>query len=82
MLRICFSIFQPLQTTLQNQLIRSGDRATALSMAGLLMDLLAVFTEIVFGKIADFSLNLSMLFGGILCIIGAVLYWASWKYRA
>lgn len=82
MLRICFSILQPLQTTLQNQSIRSGDRATALSMTGLLMDLLAVFTEIVFGKIADFSLNLSMLFGGLLCIIGAVLYWASWKCRS
>lgn len=82
MLRICFSVLQPLQTALQNQLIRSRDRATALSMTGLLMDLLAVFTEVVFGKIADFSLNLSMLFGGFLCMIGAVLYWASWKYRA
>ena len=81
MLRICFSVLQPLQTALQNQLIRSRDRATALSMTGLLMDLLAVFTEVVFGKIADFGLNLSMLFGGFLCMIGAVLYWASWKYR-
>lgn len=80
MLRICFSVLQPLQTALQNQLIRSRDRATALSMTGLLMDLMAVFAEVVFGKIADFSLNLSMLFGGFLCMIGAVLYWVSWKY--
>lgn len=80
MLRICFSVLQPLQTALQNQLIRSRDRATALSMTGLLMDLMAVFTEVVFGKIADFSLNLSMLFGGFLCMIGAMLYWVSWKY--
>lgn len=80
-LRICFSVLQPLQTTLQNQYIQSGDRATALSAAGLLMDLLAAFAEVVFGRIANQSLNLSMIFGGALCVAGAAMYRKSWQSK-
>lgn len=80
-LRVCFSLLQPLQNTLQNQYIQEPDRATALSAAGLLMDLLAVFAEVLFGKAADMDLNMSMLLGALLCGLGAAMYWISWQCK-
>lgn len=76
LLRVCHSLFTPLQTTLQNRQVRTGDRATALSLNALLMDLVAVFTNLVFGRAADFFLPLAMGFGCALCLAGLVLYLA------
>ena len=70
----CSSLMSPLGTELQNKAITAADRATALSMSTLIMDLLAVFTNLVFGKLAEFDLSAAMCFGGFLCILGAVLY--------
>ena len=77
LLRVCHSLFTPLQTTLQNRQVRTADRATALSLNALLMDLVAVFTNLVFGRAADFALPLAMGFGFALCATGLVLYLAS-----
>ena len=74
LLRACHSLFTPLQTTLQNRQVRTADRATALSLNALLMDLVAVFTNLVFGRAADFALPLAMGFGFALCVAGLVLY--------
>lgn len=74
LLRVCHSLFTPLQTTLQNRQVRTADRATALSLNALLMDLVAVFTNLVFGRAADFALSLAMGFGFALCATGLVLY--------
>lgn len=74
LLRVCYSLFTPLQTTLQNQQVHTSDRATALSLNALLMDLVAVFTNLVFGRTADFSLPLAMLFGFLLCAAALGLY--------
>ena len=77
LLRVCHSLFTPLQTTLQNRQVRTADRATALSLNALLMDLVAVFTNLVFGRAADFALPLAMGFGFALCATGLLLYLAS-----
>ena len=77
LLRVCHSLFAPLQTSLQNQQLHTGDRATALSLNALLMDLVAVFTNLVFGRAADVSLPLAMVFGFLLCAAGLGLYLAS-----
>ena len=69
----------PLGTELQNKAITTIDRATALSMSALLMDMLAVFTNLIFGKLAEFDLSTAMCFGGFLCILGAILYLISLK---
>lgn len=69
----------PLGTELQNQAITTADRATALSMSTLIQDLLAVFTNLAFGKLADFDLSAAMGFGGLLCILGMGLYLRSLK---
>ena len=82
LLRVCHSLFTPLQTTLQNRQVTTGDRATALSLNALLMDLVAVFTNLVFGRAADFFLPLAMGFGFALCFAGLVLYLASSRPKA
>ncbi|WP_426349020.1 MFS transporter [Alloiococcus sp. CFN-8] len=78
-LRIGFSILQPLQMKIQNEEITTRDRATALSMNAVIMDIIAIFTNVVFGKIAAVNLQASMVFGFILCIVGFVLYHYSWQ---
>lgn len=79
LIRICFSLMSPLGTELQNKAITTIDRATALSMSTLIMDLLAVFTNLVFGKLADLDLRAAMCFGGFLCILGVGLYLSGLK---
>ena len=81
LVRICFSLMSPLETELQNKAITTIDRATALSMSTLIMDLLAVFTNLIFGKLAEFDLSAAMYFGGFLCILGASLYLSSFKIK-
>ncbi len=78
-IRVCFSLLSPLGAELQNKAITTSDRATALSMSTMIMDLLAVFTNLVFGKLADFDLSTAMCFGGFLCIVGIGLYWNGLK---
>ncbi|MDE7284448.1 MAG: MFS transporter [Lachnospiraceae bacterium] len=79
LISICTSLMSPLGTELQNKAITATDRATALSMSTLIMDLLAVFTNLVFGKLAEFDLSAAMCLGGILCILGVCLYLSSLK---
>ncbi len=79
LIRVCFSLLSPLGTELQNKAITTSDRATALSMSTIIMDLLAVFTNLIFGKLADFDLSAAMCFGGFLCLLGVGLYWNGLK---
>ena len=79
MLRIGFSILQPLQMKIQNEEVTARDRATALSMNAVIMDIMAIFTNVVFGKIADVNLQASMVFGCVLCVVGFALYNFSWQ---
>ena len=79
MVQICSSLMSPLGAELQNKAITTADRATALSMIALIMDLLAVFTNLIFGKLAEFDLSAAMCFGGFLCLLGVCLYLSSLK---
>lgn len=73
-LRVSSSLFQPLQLQLQNQKIATKNRATALSLNAVLMDAVAIFTNLVFGRTAEISLALAMMFGCGLCVVGMGLY--------
>ena len=79
LIRVCFSLLSPLGAELQNKAITTSDRATVLSMSTMIMDLLAVFTNLVFGKLVDFDLSTAMCFGGFLCMLGVGLYLSSLK---
>lgn len=74
LLRVCFGIFQPLQTQLQNQQIRGEDRATALSVNALLLDFAAIFTNVAFGRLAETRLPLAMGLGAVFCLAGMALF--------
>lgn len=76
-LRGCYSLMQPLFTQLQNQLVTTSNRATALSMNAVVQDGLGIFLNLVFGYVAEQDLRLAMLFGGVLCVLGLVFYRAS-----
>lgn len=73
-LRLAFSLFQPLQTELQNKQIITENRATVLSINAMLIDGVGVATNIVFGKVAEVSLSGAMLCGAWLCAVGYILF--------
>ena len=79
LLRVCFSLMQPLHMDLQNKLITGPDRATALSMHAVVMESLGIFLNLLFGALADVKLTAAMLLGAVLCGGGAVLYWLSFR---
>ncbi len=52
-LRISFSLFQPLQTEMQNRRITTSNRATALSINAVILDSVGIGTNLVFGALAE-----------------------------
>ena len=76
-LRLCFSLMQPLQMDLQNKLVTTRDRATALSMNAVVMDGAGIFLNLIFGALAEHRLEGAMLFGAALCGTGMIFYWRS-----
>lgn len=79
LLRLSFSLLQPLQMDLQNKLVTIRDRATALSMNAVVLDGLGIFLNLLFGKLAQENLSGAMYLGAVLCIIGAWLYLCSFS---
>lgn len=80
-LRLCNSLFQPFQTEIQNELLQTPYRATALSLNAMFTDGVAIGTNLVYGALAQRSLCLAFCFGGALCAAGMRLFLA-WYRRA
>ena len=72
MLRIVFSLFQPLQTELQNRQIHTENRATALSVNAVIIDSVGAGTNIAFGTLAEKNLSVAFLSGAGMCILGGI----------
>ena len=81
LLRLCFSLMQPLQMDLQNRQITGQDRATALSMNAVVMESLGIFLNLLFGRLADLRLEFAMFLGAALCTLGAAVYWLSFSRK-
>ena len=79
LLRLCFSLMQPLHMDLQNHQITGRDRATALSMNAVVMESLGIFLNLIFGALAQSRLDTALFLGAALCAGGAVLYWFSFS---
>ena len=73
-LRIVFSLAQPLQTELQNAQVRTANRATSLSINAVIIDSIGIGTNIIFGALAKYNLVSAFSFGAILCAVGLVLF--------
>lgn len=77
LLRISFSLFQPLQMNLQNEQVITQNRATELSVNSLLIDCVGVGTNLIYGKLADVNLSAALFTGAAFCLIGYLCVWAS-----
>lgn len=78
-LRAAFCLFAPLQTDIQNRLIKSRNRATALSVNAVIMEGAAVLTNLVFGAAAKINLTYAMLFGAAFSLVGLIIYTVVFK---
>lgn len=74
LLRIAFSLFEPLQLNLQNRWVTSDFRATAMSMNALLMNLVAIVTNLIFGRVAEINLSAAFVCGIGFCLAGLVMF--------
>lgn len=74
LLRISFSLFQPLQTDLQNKQVITPNRATELSINALFIDCVGVGTNLVYGKLAAIDLSIALFTGAALCMVGYLCF--------
>lgn len=81
LLRLGFSLAQPLQTELQNRQVMTDNRATALSVNSVFMDSMGIGTNVVFGALAEYSLPIALGFGAVVCAAGWLLF-ELWNWRS
>lgn len=76
MLLLCgaSSLYGPLASTLENRLIVSEDRATALSMNTLVVDGVAIPLSLLLGRLAEASLPGAFLLCGAACVLASGLF--------
>ena len=74
LLRISNSLFLPFQTEIQNRQIQTECRATALSIHAMVMDSIAVGTNLIFGALAQTKLTAAYFFGAGICIVSVILF--------
>lgn len=74
LLRLAYMLSAPLFTRLQNEQVRTQNRATELSVNAVLMDGVAVMTNLVFGRLAEVNLAHAMLLGAAFCAAGFMLW--------
>lgn len=72
-LRVSYFLFQPLQTAIQNREVETQDRATALSVHGVLLEGVTVGATLLFGRLSDHSLSAALLLGGGLSLLSLAL---------
>lgn len=67
-LRGCHALLQPMFSDLENRLVTTRGRATALSMNAVLRDGIGIGLNLVFGYAAEISLPGALLLGGAVCL--------------
>lgn len=74
LMRASYSLFQPFQLEMQNLKISTPNRATALSINAMIINSVAVGSNLAFGALAENSLRGAFLFGAGLCFLGLLLF--------
>lgn len=72
-LRISDTMFQPFQSEIQNRQIKTANRATALSVNSIIINCVAIGTNLIFGALSEKSLTLAFLFGSGICTLSLFL---------
>lgn len=73
-LRTSNSLFQPFQAEIQNRQIKTENRATALSINAMLVDCIAIGTNLIFGALSERNLSLAFSFGSGICCLSLVFF--------
>lgn len=73
--RAAFNLYQPLQAAIQNEAVRSADRATALSVHAVLLDGVTILATLLLGRSSEVSLSAAFLLGAGLCLGALALMW-------
>lgn len=78
LLRISASVFYPVSMRIQNCAVTVADRATMLSVYSSMMNALAIFTNLAFGRLADIGVGWAFGLGALFCGTGLGLHalWA------
>ena len=76
------ALFGPLSSAMENHLIVTDDRATALSMNALLVDGVCIALDLILGRAVDISLSLAFALSAALCAIAPALYNVSCRAAA
>jgi len=74
LLRVTFSMMMPLVNTIQNEQVSHKNRATALSINAVIMDGVAITTNLILGKASDISLPLVFKICVGFCVTGMFLF--------
>jgi len=73
-LRISASLFAPMRMDIENRQIRLSCRATILSVYSSVRNVMAVGTNLIFGKMADINIRYAMISGAAFCLTGLIAY--------
>lgn len=73
--RAAFNLYQPLQVAIQNEAVRSADRATALSAQAVVLDGVTISATLLLGRFSEVSLPAAFLLGAGLCLGALALMW-------
>ena len=83
LLRLSDTLFQPFQVRLQSEQVRTDNRATALSIHAMVLDVVAILTNLSFGALAERDLRLAFGFGVGICAaaLALLLRWRRLRTR-
>lgn len=81
LLRVSASLFVPIQMNIQNRQVNIPNRATMLSIYSVIMNMVAVSTNLIFGKMSDINVKYAMASGAVFCFIGLILY-TIWQIKS
>ena len=73
MIGLCNAMILPVSSDIQNKSITTADRATILSAYAMLMDIVAAFTNLVIGRTADQSIQLSFAICSVIAAAALIL---------
>lgn len=79
-LRFADTLFQPLQIEMQNKQIAVENRATVLSIYAMLIDGVAIGTNLIFGALSDWNLPAAFFFGGGVSMLSLFFFFLWGKY--
>lgn len=74
-LRVVYSLLMPIVQTYQHEMVTHQNRATVISLNSIIMDGVAIGTNLIFGKVSDTNLPGALGIGALFCLIGMILFY-------